>query len=219
MEEQFFIFCGNFPLRQHFQCDDCGSYLGTRHKAGRLHDHVQMGVTVILYRNGQSAIFLIPGACLHPFRYFFLYHNGDGIHFPFIFQQIHNNGCGDVIRQVCHHFDGAVVIFLPNDGVNICFQDILIANFDVVIICQCFRQNGNQVAVDFNGNHFSGVFCQYLCQTADTGTDFQHTVLFCNTGTFCDIVQNVAVNEEVLTEILFEVKTIFLNDLLGSGRC
>ena len=139
----------------------------------------------------------------------------------FVFQKVHDDGCCDVVGQVGNDLDISAVIFFLNDGVDICFQDILIQDGDIVVICQCLLQNGNEGVVDFNCYHLSCVFCQHLRQGADTGADLQHAVILCYAGAGSDVVQNVGVDQKILTKVFLEGEAVCFDDFfcsLGGGN-
>ena len=139
----------------------------------------------------------------------------------FVFQEVHDDRCGDVVGKVRNDLDIFTVVFFLNDGVNICFQDILIQDSDVVIVCQCLLQDRDEGIVDFDSNHLSCVFCQHLCQGANTGADFQHTVVLCDAGTGSDVIQNIGIDQEVLTKVFLKGKAVCFDDLfcsLGGGN-
>ena len=100
-----------------------------------------------------------------------------------------------------------------DDCINVCFQNILIQNLDIVIVCQGLLQNGNQRIVDFHRNHLSCVFCQNLRQRADAGADFQHTVLLGYARAGGNVIQNIGINQKILTKIFLKCKAVRFDNL------
>ena len=131
----------------------------------------------------------------------------------FVFQKVHDNRRGDVIGQVCNDLNRSAAVFFADDGINIRFQNILIQNLDIVIVLQGLLQNGNQRIVDFHRNHLSCIFCQNLRQRADAGADFQHTVLFSYACAGSNVVQNIGINQKILTKIFLICKAVRFDNL------
>ncbi len=188
MKKQILIQRFDPPLWQDTQHNDCRSHLRARHKAGRRHNHSNLRIAVILHCNGKRTVIFCAGQCLHPSGNLLLHHNGQAGDRVMLFQKLHQYRRCDVIRQVRNNLDWSAVIFFANQGIEVCFQNILIQNFNVVISSQRLPQYGNQCGINLNRQHPADVFRQHLCQRTDTRADFQHKVLRRNFRAGNDIV-------------------------------
>ena len=62
------------------------------------------------------------------------------------------------------------------------------------------------------------MLCQILGHGSDSGSDFQNAVVLCNTSGIYDLIQYMAVDQEVLSEPLLKCKLVFLNGFYGLLR-
>ena len=91
-------------------------------------------------------------------------------------------------------------------------------HFYIVIICQSFLKNREKISVNLYRNNFACRLCQILCHRSDTRTDLQNHIILCHTGPGNDLVQNMSVNQEILSELLLKTEFVFLYYLNRSLR-
>ena len=75
---------------------------------------------------------------------------------------------------------------------------------------RCFGQDRRQIGVKLNGNHRVRVLQQRDGKRADTRTDFKNVIGSIQRGKVNDFLQNIIVNQEVLTQSMLRCQTMAL---------
>ena len=194
------------------EADHRAAHLGPRHKTVGGHIGRNVWICKILDGQRQSAVILGARSGFHSLRHLFLHHHRDTAHRHMAFKQSHDNGSRDIIRQICHYLHRSSAIMLPNQCLQVHFQDILVDNRHIRVIRQRVLKNGDQHPVDFHRHHFSGRLRQVLRQSTYPRPDLHHTVFFRDPGRGDDLVQHMRINQKVLPELLLKRKFILFNN-------
>ena len=141
-----------------FNADDGRIDLGLRIKSGSRDDHRDVCLSVDLDAERQQA--QLSGGGADPFRDLFLDGQRQLLRTGFPFQQMADDGRGDVVRNVC----GDVVFFVFEIFIRGKFQDIPFNDLNIGTVRQFFPQDGDQVFVQFDGNDALRTRREVACQ-------------------------------------------------------
>ena len=122
----------------------------------------------------------------------------------------HDDRCRDVVRKIRHHLDGFSAISLLGQFFQVCLQNVLVDDTDVVVGAQGILKNGDQAAVNLHSHHFPGCLRQILRQRTNAGADLQDKVILCDLRRSDDLIQHMGIDEKVLAEFLLKGKVVFL---------
>ena len=129
---------------------------------------------------------------------------------------MHEDGSRNVVRKVSHYLNRKVWVFKLCDVlVEVYLEDVLVDNRDIVKITQGIRQNGNQAVINLKCHDFCRIFCQKLSQSPNPRTDFDDIDLLINLSRIHNLLKDIGIGQEVLTEGFFKGKTVTLQHCLG----
>ena len=72
--------------------------------------------------------------------------------------------------QVCTTLEGAPAIVFLCQLFYVNLQDILVDHSDIIVFCQSFFQNRDQIVINLYRNHLSGRLTKILCHRSDSRT-------------------------------------------------
>ena len=129
---------------------------------------------------------------------------------------MHENRCCDVVGQICHYLDRQVwILKLCYVLGQINLENILIDHCHIVKIAQSIRQNRHQPIINLKGHDLHGTFGQKFRQSPNTRTNFDDIDLFVNLSCVHNLLEDVRIRQEILTERFFKGETVTLQN--GTG--
>ena len=130
---------------------------------------------------------------------------------------MHENRRRDIVGQVRYYLDRQIwILKLCYVLSQINLENILINHCHIVKIAQSIRQNGHQPVINLKGHDFGGTFRQKLRQSPNTGTNLDDIDLFVNLGCVHNLLKDVSISQEILTERFFKSETVTLQN--GTGH-
>ena len=139
-----------------------------------------------------------------------------------VLEQSHDNRRGYIIWEIRNHFDRFSAVFLLRQFRDVHFQHIFIDDAHVVKTVQRVLKNRDQRAVNLYGNDFLRRAGKVLCHGSDPRSDLQYTVVASDFRGADDLIQNMRIDQKVLTELFLEYKMIFLkhrDGILRIAKC
>ena len=91
-------------------------------------------------------------------------------------------------------------------------------HLDIIIRRQGICQNRNQLAIQLDSQNLSGCFTEILGQCPDPGSDLENEVLPADLGGVNNSLQNMPVNQKILSVFLLKREAVFLQDRDGAAR-
>ncbi|MNC39992.1 hypothetical protein D3C75_886800 [compost metagenome] len=169
------------------------------------YDTDQFRLTVVLHGDAQTAIFLAARGSCHSFSNLLLDHYNDVIQGQLLFQQLHEYGCGHIIRQIGHYTDSLHCgKLLSKQFPQVHLQHIIVTDVHMRIRGQNIPQNRNQPPVDLHCRYSSGCGGQPFGQSADARSNLQCTGSLIQARSVHNLVQNILVNQKILTQAFLE---------------
>ncbi len=109
------------------------------------------------------------------------------------------------------------------DNVTVLHGDILktdipVKNSYIVPFLKCILKDRNQCIVNLNCCYFSCCLCKILCHRSDSRSDLQYKIIFGDLGSFDNTLQNMGIDQKILTKPFLEYKTVLLKDFNGIFR-
>ena len=130
---------------------------------------------------------------------------------------MHENRRRDIVGKIRHHLDRQVwILKLCYVLSQINLENILIDHGHIVKIAQSIRQNRNQSIINLKGHYLGGTFRQKFCQSPNTRTNFNDIDIFINLGCIHNLLEDVGIRQEILTEGFFKSETVTLQN--GTGH-
>ncbi|MPM36351.1 hypothetical protein SDC9_82946 [bioreactor metagenome] len=99
---------------------------------------------------------------------------------------------------------------LLDDLRNICLQNILKNDFDIIVFRKFCLQNRRQSSVHFKRHYFFGFSGKALRQGSDTGTDLDRIGVFVYAGCSHHLRQYIRFHQKVLPQALLHGQMVFL---------
>ena len=131
----------------------------------------------------------------------------------------HDDGCRYVIRQVRHYLDGAAAVLCPDELLDVDLEDVLVDDREVRVVPKnVFFKDLHEIPVDLDRDDLACALTQMPRHRPDTGPDLEHAVVLRNARRIDDLLDDMTVDKEVLSELLAGHKVVFLQYSYRSCR-
>ena len=217
LEKEFLVLNRNCWLVSAYHLENGRIHIWSWHKDCSRHDKGNLGRHIILDRNRQTTVGLGIRLSRNPICHFPLHHHDKLTKRNSALNQMHENRRRNVVGQVCYYLDRQIRIFkLCHVLSQINLENILIDHGHIVKIAQSIRQNRHQTIINLKSHDLGGTFRQKFCQRPNTRPNLDDIDLFVNLSRIHNLLEDVGISQEILTERFFKGETVTLQN--GTGH-
>ena len=131
------------------------------------------------------------------------------------FKQSHDDRGSNVIWQIGNNLDRTPLIFFQCKLADVYFEDVVVDDCHIIPIFQSVVQNRKQCFINLNCCHFPCCFSQILCHGSDSRSNLQYKIILCDLCRIYNLIQNMSIDQKVLTKPFLECKIILLKHFYG----
>ncbi len=191
---------GNNGGRMDINADDGGIYVWSRHKAAARNVEKDFWFPPISDGKADGSGIAGTGSGADTGSSFLLEHEGERGYLKLRFKQVHNNGGGYVVGEICANYDVVAGEMLLNESGEICFESIGINDGDVIKVGESFVEDLNKSGVQLNADDFFTDGSELAGEDSHTGTYLDDAGRLVGAAVLSHLRTNGGIDEKILTE-------------------